>query len=164
MIALALERFTKNLFSQRTGEQRPVLAVVEDESSQAEYVAERILEHREAGIPLQRQAVLIRTSHHSDLLEVELGRRDIPFVKFGGLKFLEASHVKDVLCVLRWAENPMVKLAEIGLVFLLAVHVFGGLRLLALELLPWSPRQKTHAALATALSFFVSGGFLLSVV
>ena len=65
---------------------------------------------------------------------------------------------------LRWTEYPLVKLAEIGLVFLLAVHFFGGLRLLALELLPWSPRQKTHAALATALSFFVSGGFLLSVV
>ncbi len=67
-------------------------------------------------------------------------------------------------CFLRWTEYPMVKLAEIGLVFLLADHFFGGLRLLALELLPWSPRQKTHAALATALSFFVSGGFLLSVV
>ncbi len=65
---------------------------------------------------------------------------------------------------LRWTEYPIVKLAEIGLVFLLAVHFFGGLRLLALELLPWSPRQKTHAALATAFSFFVSGGFLLSVV
>ncbi len=65
---------------------------------------------------------------------------------------------------LQWTEYPLVKFAEIGLVFLLAVHFFGGLRLLALELLPWSPRQKTHAALATALSFFVSGGFLLSVV
>ena len=65
---------------------------------------------------------------------------------------------------LRWTEYPLVKFAGIGLVFLLAVHFFGGLRLLALELLPWSPRQKTHAALATALSFFVSGGFLLSVV
>jgi DNA helicase-2/ATP-dependent DNA helicase PcrA len=57
-------------------------------------------------MPLKRQAVLFRTSHHSDALEVELGRRNIPYVKFGGLKFLEAAHIKDVLCVLRWAENP----------------------------------------------------------
>jgi len=65
-----------------------------------------VLDHREAGIPLRRQAVLFRTSHHSDLLEIELGRRNIPFIKYGGLKFLEAAHVKDVLAILRWAENP----------------------------------------------------------
>ncbi len=111
VIAGAREHFKKTLFSHRSSQQLPVLAVVEDESSQAEYVAEHILEHREAGIALQRQAVLMRTSHHSDLLEIELGRRDIPFVKFGGLKFLEASHVKDVLCVLRWAENPRDSIA-----------------------------------------------------
>ena len=57
-------------------------------------------------MPLHRQAVLMRTAHHSDLLEIELGRHNIPFVKYGGLKFLEAAHVKDVLCILRWAENP----------------------------------------------------------
>ena len=78
----------------------------QDEQSQADYVCDRILEHREAGIDLKRQAVLVRASHHSDLLEIELGLRNIPFVKFGGLKFLEAAHVKDVICVLRWAENP----------------------------------------------------------
>ena len=65
---------------------------------------------------------------------------------------------------LRWTDQPLVKLAEGGLVFLLAVHIFGGLRLLAVEFLPWSPRQKTYAAVAAALAFFVSGGFLLSVV
>src|SRR6202040_2688454 len=59
-----------------------------------------------AGIALKRQAVLFRAAHHSDLLEIELGRRNIPFVKYGGLKFLEAAHVKDVLAILRWAENP----------------------------------------------------------
>jgi DNA helicase-2/ATP-dependent DNA helicase PcrA len=111
VIGCARERFSKTLFSKRASQQLPILAVVEDESSQAEYVAEHILLHREAGIPLRRQAVLIRTSHHSDLLEVELGRRDIPFVKFGGLKFLEASHVKDLLCVLRWVENPRDSMA-----------------------------------------------------
>jgi DNA helicase-2/ATP-dependent DNA helicase PcrA len=68
-------------------------------------VAETILEQREAAIPLKQQAVLFRASHHSAPLEIELTRRDIPFVKFGGLKFLEAAHIKDVLALLRWAEN-----------------------------------------------------------
>src|SRR5262249_14548196 len=58
------------------------------------------------GVELKRQAVLFRAAHHSDALEVELARRNIPFVKYGGLKFLEAAHIKDALCLLRWAENP----------------------------------------------------------
>ena len=86
--------------------ERPFLANVEDEAAQAKYVADRVLDHRETGIALRRQAVLFRTAHHSDLLEIELGRRNIPFVKYGGLKFLEAAHVKDLLAILRWAENP----------------------------------------------------------
>ncbi len=65
---------------------------------------------------------------------------------------------------LSWTEGPLVKFAEFGLVFLLAVHFFGGLRLLALENLPWSNRQKTFAALAVAVSFFVACGFLLRAV
>lgn len=63
--------------------------------------------------------------------------------------------------VLHWAENPLVKIAEGGLVFLLAVHLFGGLRLLALEFLPWRSGQKTFAAVAVALAFFVALSFLL---
>jgi DNA helicase II / ATP-dependent DNA helicase PcrA len=78
---------------------------VRDEADQARYVAERILEHREAAVPLKQQAVLFRASHHSGPLEIELTRRNIPFVKFGGLKFLEAAHIKDVLAFLRFAEN-----------------------------------------------------------
>jgi DNA helicase-2/ATP-dependent DNA helicase PcrA len=69
-------------------------------------VADEVLAQREGGLTLKSQAVLFRTSHHSAALELELARRQIPFVKFGGLKFLEAAHVKDVLAVLRWAENP----------------------------------------------------------
>ncbi len=65
---------------------------------------------------------------------------------------------------LRWSELPLVKAAETGLVFLLAVHLFGGLRLLALEFLPWSPRQKTYAAAAAAVSFFVACGFSLNAI
>ena len=111
VMALAAEGFAKRLFSTRASEQRPRLVAVRDEQAEADYVVERVLEHREAGIALKRQAVLIRTAHHSDVLEVELGRRNIPFVKFGGLKFLEAAHVKDVLCVLRWAENSRDEMA-----------------------------------------------------
>ncbi|MFT5694884.1 MAG: DNA helicase-2/ATP-dependent DNA helicase PcrA [Myxococcota bacterium] len=111
VIERSKERFTKNLFSDRVSHQRPRLVSVEDEAGQVEYVVEQILARREEGIALKQQAVLIRTSHHSDALEVELGRRNIPFVKFGGLKFLESAHVKDVICVLRWAENPTDALA-----------------------------------------------------
>jgi DNA helicase-2/ATP-dependent DNA helicase PcrA len=78
---------------------------VADDTAQAGYIVEQILENREAGITLKSQAVLFRASHHSASLEVELTRRNIPFVKFGGLKFLEAAHIKDVLAVLRWAQN-----------------------------------------------------------
>ena len=70
-----------------------------------------MLETRESGVPLKRQAVLFRSSHHSDVLELELTRRNIPFVKYGGLKFLEAAHVKDLLAVLRWADNPKNRIA-----------------------------------------------------
>jgi DNA helicase-2/ATP-dependent DNA helicase PcrA len=106
VIELAAERFTKNLRSDRKSAERPRLVHVADDVAQAGYVVERILENREAGIALKAQAVLFRASHHSASLEIELTRRNIPFVKFGGLKFLEAAHIKDVLAIMRWAENP----------------------------------------------------------
>jgi DNA helicase II / ATP-dependent DNA helicase PcrA len=105
VIDLASERHKKNLRSDRSSAERPQLVSVRDEADQARYVVERILEHRETAIPLKQQAVLFRASHHSAPLEIELARRNIPFVKFGGLKFLEAAHIKDVLALLRWAEN-----------------------------------------------------------
>ena len=89
----------------------PHYVTVADDQSQAEYVVARILETRERGVPLKRQAVLFRSSHHSDVLELELTRRNIPFVKYGGLKFLEAAHVKELLSVLRWADNPKNRIA-----------------------------------------------------
>src|SRR5882672_2009495 len=119
VIGLAAASFRKNLFSERRSEQQPVLVAAKDEQAQADHIVERVLEHREAGIPLHHQAVLMRAAHHSDLLEIELGRRNIPFVKFGGLKFLEAAHVKDVICVLRWAENPRDAVAGFRVVQLL---------------------------------------------
>ena len=90
MIARASEQIAKTLYSTKASAERPFLATVEDEAAQARYVADSVLDHREAGIALRRQAVLFRTAHHSDPLEIELGRRNIPFVKYGGLKFLEA--------------------------------------------------------------------------
>ena len=111
VIAQAAERFTKQLWTDSPSAQRPGLVSVADEAAQACWVADRVLHYRECALPLKSQAVLFRTSHHSAALELELTRRNIPFVKFGGLKFLEAAHVKDVLSVLRWAENPRCRLA-----------------------------------------------------
>jgi DNA helicase II / ATP-dependent DNA helicase PcrA len=106
VIAQCEKRYNKDLFSTRTSRQKPKLVTLMDEEQQSDYVIRRVLEHLEAGVELRKQAVLFRASHHSDALEVELARRNIPFVKYGGLKFLEAAHVKDVLSVLRLAENP----------------------------------------------------------
>ncbi len=100
------ERFTKNLFSNRPSEQRPVLVASRDEAEQCTEVCDRVLEKHEEGVPLKQQAVLFRAGHHSDQLEVELARRNIPFVKYGGLKFVEAAHVKDMIALLRVLENP----------------------------------------------------------
>jgi DNA helicase-2/ATP-dependent DNA helicase PcrA len=111
VIGLASERFTKDLRSERGAGRPPLLVTVADEQQQARYVVERVLAAREAGTALKRQAVLFRASHHSGPLELELARRHIPYVKYGGLKFLEAAHVKDVLSVLRWAENPRDEVA-----------------------------------------------------
>ena len=110
VISQATERFTKNLWSDKTGE-RPQLVAVQDDMAQAKWVADQVLLQRESGLKLKSQAVLFRTSHHSAVLELELARRNIPFVKFGGLKFLEAAHVKDLLSVLRWVQNPRSRLA-----------------------------------------------------
>lgn len=111
VIGEASERFTKNLWSERKSAERPKLVNVRDETEQASYVCQAILAEREAGTALKAQAVLFRASHHSGPLEIELTRRNIPFVKFGGLKFLDAAHVKDVLAVLRFAENPRDRVA-----------------------------------------------------
>ncbi|RWC06457.1 ATP-dependent helicase [Mesorhizobium sp.] len=111
VIGEASERFTKNLWSERKSTEKPKLVSVRDEAEQASYVCQAILTEREAGTALKAQAVLFRASHHSGPLEIELTRRNIPFVKFGGLKFLDAAHVKDVLAVLRFAENPRDRVA-----------------------------------------------------
>lgn len=102
----ARQRFTKQLWSERHGGPKPALVTCADELSQASFIADRILENREGSVRLTRQAVLFRAGQNSDALEVELKRRNIPFVKWGGLKFLEAAHIKDLLAFLRLLENP----------------------------------------------------------
>ncbi|MFC5445630.1 ATP-dependent helicase [Rhizobium halophytocola] len=111
VIGAARERHAKELFTEREGGAKPKLVTVLDDNGQADYVATSVLEAREAGARLKDQAVLFRASHHSGALEIELTRRGIPFVKFGGLKFLDAAHVKDVLAVLRLAINPRDRIA-----------------------------------------------------
>ena len=111
VIELARERYTKNLWTDRLSEQRPMLVTVKDEIDQAAYIVEQMLANREIGMTLKQQAVLFRTSSHSNALEIELTRRNIPFVKFGGLKFLDAAHVKDMLAVMRFSQNPRDRVA-----------------------------------------------------
>ena len=111
VIALAPERFAKTLWSDREHGPLPQLVSVADDAEQARWVADQVLAQRETGVLLKRQAVLFRTSHHCAALELELLRRHIPYHKFGGLKFLEAAHVKDLLSLLRWQQNPRHRLA-----------------------------------------------------
>ena len=111
VIAAAAERHAKTLWTDKPSAGRPQLVLVPDEAGQAQWVADRVLAHREGGLALKSQAVLFRTSYHSAALELELARRNIPFVKYGGLKFLEAAHVKDLLAILRFAQNPRGRMA-----------------------------------------------------
>jgi DNA helicase-2/ATP-dependent DNA helicase PcrA len=111
LMAEGTRQYRKVLRTTRGAGRPPRYVTVADDQSQADYVTARILDTRESGVPLKRQAVLFRSSHHSDTLELELTRRNIPFVKYGGLKFLEAAHVKDLLSVLRWADNPKNRIA-----------------------------------------------------
>ena len=90
---------------------RPRLVRCSDEDGQVSAVCEQILAHREEGVLLKEQAVLVRAAHHSNLLELELGRRRIPYVKYGGLRFVEAAHVKDLLAAFRLADNTSDSLA-----------------------------------------------------
>jgi DNA helicase-2/ATP-dependent DNA helicase PcrA len=111
VIAHSPQRHEKTLWTDRETGERPTLTPCEDEAGQADQVCRAVLVHRERGVGLQRQAVLFRAAHHSDRLEVELTRRGIPFVKYGGLRFLETSHVKDALAMLRVLENPLDEVA-----------------------------------------------------
>ncbi len=111
LMAQAAEGYSKRLWTDRASNWLPELVHVADESAQAAHVATQVLRQRELGMRLRQQAVLFRASQHSATLELELTRRGIPFVKFGGLRFLDTAHVKDLLSLLRWAANPRHRLA-----------------------------------------------------
>ncbi len=106
VIDLASERFTRTSGRIVRPELAPQLVHVRDEADQARFIAETVLQNREGGSTLKQQAVLFRASHHSGPLEIELTRRNIPFVKFGGLKFLDSAHIKDLLALLRFRGEP----------------------------------------------------------
>ena len=155
VIGLAAERFTKNLWTDRASGNKPQLVGVRDEADQARFIVERVLENREVGTLLKHQAVLFRTSSHSGPLEIELTRRNIPFVKFGGLKFLDAAHIKDVLALLRFVENPRDRVAGFRLLLLPGVGPASAQRVLdfivetadpisALANAPAPPRAEGH--------------------
>ncbi len=106
LMADGARQHRKTLLGLRQSAQKPFYVSLDDAQAQAEYISGKILQTREIGGSLRRHAILFRSSHHSDVLEVELTKRNIPYVKYGGLKFLEAAHVKDLMSVLRWADNP----------------------------------------------------------
>ena len=149
-------QYRKFLRSTRGGGVKPRYVTVQDDQAQAGYVVERVLECRERGVELKRQAVLFRNADHSDVLELELMRRNIPYAKYGGLKFLEAAHVKDLLAVLRWADNPRNRIAAFRVLQLLpgmgpantqrACDAFeaAGFRWSALEQHPVPPAVRGH--------------------
>ena len=122
LIAEAAERHDKELWTDRADGARPVLVTCRDEDEQTQWLCERILEHREQGMQLKEQAVLFRAQHHSLALEMELSRRNIPFHKYGGLRFVEMAHVKDLVSFLRLAENPRDAMAGLRVLGLRAGH------------------------------------------
>jgi DNA helicase-2/ATP-dependent DNA helicase PcrA len=119
VLADSAECYPKRLWSRVKTGSLPVLATCLDEGVQAEAVADEIIEHFDRGVSLHEQAVLFRSAHHSDLLELELRRRRIPFVKYGGLRFLESAHVRDLLAAFRVLDNPGDELAWFRLLLLL---------------------------------------------
>lgn len=106
IIDSALEKYPKFLFTRKTGGELPAIISATTENMQSKFIVDRILELREEGVPLKEIAVLFRSSYSSFDLEIELNKANIPFIKFGGMKFIETAHVKDVLAFLRIAANP----------------------------------------------------------
>jgi len=102
----AIEKYTKTLFTHKTGGVLPVIIAASTENFQSKFIVDKVLELHEEGIPLKSISVLFRSSFHSFDLEIELAKANIPFQKFGGMKFVETSHIKDVLAFLRIASNP----------------------------------------------------------
>ncbi|RJP29615.1 MAG: ATP-dependent helicase [Candidatus Omnitrophota bacterium] len=105
VIRYSKEGFEKNLYTKRKGGSKPVYIETRDENGQSKFIADKILELREEGVELKDIAVLFRSGWHSNDLEIELSSRDIPFAKYGGQKFVEAAHIKDIVSYLRIMHN-----------------------------------------------------------
>ena len=134
LISRSRERYSKQLWTERTGGEPPWLVTVKDEHAQTAFVVDRLLELHEEGIPLREMAVLFRAGYLSADLEIELANRRIPYEKWGGLKFLEAAHVKDVLAFLR-TKNDKVH----GLGLPLPAGAFAGVAAPKTAILPHQP-------------------------
>jgi DNA helicase-2/ATP-dependent DNA helicase PcrA len=119
LIAAAAERHDKELWTAREGGETPAVVTCHDEDEQSDFIVRRVLELREMGTLLKHQAVLFRATHHSLPLELELQRRNIPYKKYGGLRFTETAHVKDLTSILRLAENPRDQAAGLRVLTLL---------------------------------------------
>jgi len=119
LIAESPRQYKKNLYSAKQGGGKPRYVSVADIDTEAEFIVGSVLDGREQGLELKQQAVLFRSTHHSDRLEVELLRRNVPYVKYGGLKFLEAAHVKDLMALLKWADNGRNEVAAFRVLKLL---------------------------------------------
>jgi DNA helicase-2/ATP-dependent DNA helicase PcrA len=165
VMAEARERHPKDLRAERPAGARPRLVSAHDEHAQAVAVCEALLERVDAGVALRHQAVLFRTTHHSEVLQVELTLRKIPFILYGGLRFLEAAHVKDLVCTLRLVENPADDLAWFRVLQLLdgvgpalarrttaALHTTGDLTAAATRAGLSGDVVESTTALATALA------------
>ncbi|MEO8339794.1 MAG: ATP-dependent helicase [Nitrospirota bacterium] len=107
IIDAATEKYSKHLFTRKIDGPLPVLVEAAGENAQSRFIAQKILELREEGVPLDEMAVLFRSSFHSFDLEIELSRHGLPFVKRGGVKFIETAHVKDLLAHMRVVANPL---------------------------------------------------------
>jgi DNA helicase-2/ATP-dependent DNA helicase PcrA len=105
IIDRAKEKYTKNLFTRRSGGSIPVLLATEDENMQSRFIIDKIKELQQQQVPLNQIAVLFRAGFHSFDLEIELNREAIAFIKVGGFKFVESAHIKDVLAHLRIIAN-----------------------------------------------------------
>ncbi len=119
VIRRAKEKYSKELFSEIQGEDKPVFLNTLDEREQAAFIVQQVLDLREEGVPLGQIAVLFRAGWHSNELEIELKSANIPFTKYGGLKFAEAAHIKDVMSYLRVLYNPLDEIAWIRLLLLI---------------------------------------------
>lgn len=141
VLSVATGGYDKSLWTDRPGGARPRLHTCADTDEQARRVCAAVLEHREQGLALREQAVLFRSGHHSAELELELSRRNIPFVKYGGLKFLEAAHVKDLLALLRLLDDATDELAWFRVLQLLDGVGPAGARRLIRSLVAGAPQD-----------------------